>query len=72
MREKLAGDAVANVRSGEPEQLRHGRLAAQRRRRNEAIRRVRAYQRWLKSGSDLRRIPAIPSSADFWIARGGR
>jgi ferric-dicitrate binding protein FerR (iron transport regulator) len=50
--------------------MREGRQRAERQRRREAIARVRAYEAWLKAGSVLRRIPAIPSDADYRTARG--
>lgn len=55
--------------NGEPKTLKAGRQRAQRRRTTEAIKRVRSYTRWVKTGSDFRTMPAIPSSADYRIAR---
>lgn len=49
--------------------LQQGQRRYRQERRKDAIRRVRAYQRWLKAGSDFRAIPAIPSDHDFKIAR---
>ena len=59
----------------EPAKLREGRKryqrAAQRRRRREAVTRVAAFRRWLAQGSPMGKgqVPAIPSSADFKLAR---
>ena len=46
-----------------------GRRRADRERLRNAIDRVRNYERWLRTGSVLRRIPEIPSDADYRIAR---
>jgi len=54
--------------------LRRGQRRYQQQQRRDAIRRVRAYTRWLKAGSDFRTIPReIPSDHDYKVAReGGR
>lgn len=49
--------------------LAEGRARQLREHRREAIRRVKAYQAWLRSGSKTKRIPAIPSDADYGIYR---
>lgn len=55
--------------SAEPKALADGRRRYQDMRRRQAVKRVREFQRWLKRGSPLGRMPAIPSSADFRIAK---
>jgi hypothetical protein len=58
----------------EPHELRTGRERYQRQaqavRRRDAVRRVRAYERWLKAGSPPGCCPPIPSNADYRAARG--
>jgi hypothetical protein len=46
-----------------------GRRAATRERHREAIRRVTAFERWLKRGSRLRDIPPIPTDDDYAVMR---
>ena len=45
----------------------HKRWVAEQ--RKAAIARVVAYERWLRAGSKLRDIPAIPSNDDYKKAR---
>jgi len=54
------------------EAMREGRERRQPARREEAITRVREYERWLRSGSVLRDIPAIPTDQDYRVARAAR
>ena len=49
--------------------MREGRERARAERRRRAVARVRAYERWLCSGSALRTIPPIPSDAEYRAAR---
>jgi hypothetical protein len=67
---------LAAVSATEPRKLRQGReryqQAEKRRRRREALARVKAYRAWLEAGSDLRRMPAVPTDSDFKLARGQR
>lgn len=48
-----------------------GRRRAYKRRHAEAIRRVNAWQQWLRAGSPIRSIPEVPTDADYrhWRAR---
>lgn len=50
--------------------LRRGAVAYRRRERASAVARVRAFQRWLRAGSPLSRIPEVPSDNDYRLARG--
>lgn len=49
--------------------MREGRERVRAKHRQMATERVDVYLKWLKSGSDLKRIPPIPSDADFRLAR---
>lgn len=73
MPRSLPADSGANIRT-EPAALKAGRERAKRQRRREAVKRVRAFQRWCKRGSPMGagQVPPIPSNADFRIARGER
>ena len=56
----------------QPAALKRGAKRWQAEQRREAIARVVAYERWLKAGSDLRKLAKldrIPSDADYKIAR---
>jgi hypothetical protein len=55
--------------SAEPSTLRRGRIAFQRRRRREAIKRVRAFDHWLKLGAPLGKMPPRPMDWEFRAAR---
>lgn len=46
-----------------------GRRARAAQERRDRIRRVRNYERWLAQGAVLRKIPQIPSDADYVVAR---
>lgn len=52
--------------------MQRGAQRVRQQHRRTAVRRVRAYQQWLKSGSPLNRVPVIPSDHDFKIARDAR
>ena len=46
-----------------------GRARQLREDRSDAVRRVVAYTKWLKAGSNFRQIPEIPSDSDYQAAR---
>lgn len=54
--------------------LAEGRRRAAKQRASGGNDRVRAYLKWLRSGSKLREIPTVPSDADFhsYYERYGR
>ncbi len=49
--------------------MQKGAARYRREQRREAIRRVVVFERWLRTGSRLRDIPAIPTDADYALAR---
>lgn len=49
--------------------MQRGAQRARREHRRDAIRRVRAFQAWLKAGSPGGMVPEIPSNSDYKIAR---
>lgn len=51
-------------------EMRAGQLRYLKWKRDRAIARVEAYHRWLREGSTLRLIPAVPSDSDYKLARG--
>lgn len=46
-----------------------GRHRAMRSRQRDAVKKVRAWQRWLLSGADFRTEPPRPRDAEFRLAR---
>ena len=56
----------------QPAHLEQGLKTWRKAQRKAALDRVAAYKRWLKSGSDVRRIPVVPTNGDYvlWRAAG--
>jgi hypothetical protein len=52
-----------------PKNLDDGLKKAAALRSREAIARVKAYEKWLKSGSDFKKMPEVPSDNDYKLAR---
>lgn len=46
-----------------------GRRRAQQRKQREAVKKVRAYSAWCRSGGDFRSMPEVPKDAEFRMAR---
>jgi hypothetical protein len=49
--------------------MQKGRERVNREKRKEAVKRVEAWTKWLKAGSDLKKIPEVPTDADYRIYR---
>lgn len=57
------------ISARQQQKMRAGRGRQLRAKRRESIEKVRTYRAWLKAGSDFRTMPAVPTDADFRLAR---